>query len=127
MSEKNQKINSVDNIPGSRDDSQKKGSRIRLRGVIIGLVLALVICAVTPFNNLYRQSTPLGGGHFPLAPFFILMVLTFLVAVVGKVLRAHALLTGRELLVAWVLMVLVSGVAFTGLVRTFFINELSGI
>lgn len=122
MNEKNQKINNTDNTPESRDDSPKKGSRIRLRGVILGLVLALVICAVTPFNNLYRQSTPLGGGHFPLAPFFILMVLTFLVSIAGKLLRARTLLTGRELLVAWVLMVLVSGIASTGLVRTFFIN-----
>jgi hypothetical protein len=122
LTEKNQDVNSTDIIPDSPDDSGKRGSRIRLRGIIIGLVLALLICAITPFNNLYRQSTPLGGGHFPLAPFFIMMVLTFLVAMVGKVLRGRAWLTGRELLVAWVLMVLVSGIAYTGLVRTFFIN-----
>jgi hypothetical protein len=31
-------------------------------------------------------------------------------------------MTGKELLIAWILMVLVSGIAYTGLVRTFFIN-----
>jgi len=122
LSEINQKRDGIDPTPDSPDDSSKGGSRIRWRGILLGLGLALVICAVTPFNNLYRQSTPLGGGHFPLAPFFIMMVLTFLVALTGKLLRGRAWLTGRELLVAWVLMVLVSGIAYTGLARTFFIN-----
>ena len=124
MNEISQKKEGIDLAPDSRgrDDSIKKGSRIRLRGILLGLVLALIICAITPFNNLYRQSTPLGGGHFPLAPFFILMVITFLVHLVGKLLKGRSWLTGRELLLAWVLMVLVSGIAYTGLVRTFFIN-----
>ncbi len=104
------------------DVSEQRGDSIRLRAVLVGLVLAVTICAITPFNNVYRQSTPLGGGHFPLAPFFILMWMTFLVAFIGKVFRGRAWLTGKELLVAWVLMVLVSGIAYTGLVRTFFIN-----
>lgn len=110
--------------PGSHqeEDSGRTGSVIRLRAILLGLVLALAVCAVTPFNNLYRQSTPLGGGHFPLAPFFILMCLTILAAFLGKFWRRRVLLTGRELLVAWIIMVLVSGFAYTGLVRTFFIN-----
>ena len=36
--------------------------------------------------------------------------------------RGRGLLTGRELLVMWCLMVLLSGIAWTGLARTFFIN-----
>ena len=124
MNEISQKRGGVDrkSNAGFQDDSGKTGSHIRLRGVIFGLILALIICAITPFNNIYRQSTPLGGGNFPLAPFFILMVMSILVALLGKLLRGSVWLTGRELLVAWVLMVLVSGIAYTGLVRTFFIN-----
>ncbi len=94
----------------------------RFRAVAIGLILAVVICAVTPFNNAYRFATPLGGGHFPLAPFFLLICLTIAAALVGKLLRRSTWLTGKELLVIWVLMMLVSGIAWTGLVRTFFIN-----
>lgn len=95
---------------------------IRPRAILIGLLLATVICALTPFNNVYRQATPLGGGHFPLAPFFILFWLTLLVAAVGRLAGRRVLLSGRELLVVWILMVLVSGIAYTGLARTFFIN-----
>ena len=36
--------------------------------------------------------------------------------------RGRALFTGRELLLAWIQMVLASGIAYTGLARTFFIN-----
>lgn len=86
------------------------------------MFLAIFICAVTPYNNAFLQATPLGGGHFPLAPFFILVWLTLAIAVLKRFFKNRTFLTGRELLVVWMLMVLVSGIAYTGLVRTFFIN-----
>jgi len=96
--------------------------RLRPRAVFLGLVLAMVICALTPFNNAYRQATPLGGGHFPLAPFYILVWLTVLVAAARRIFKKSDLMTGKELLVCWILMVIVSGIPWTGLTRTFFIN-----
>ena len=115
--------------PASIDGSSTKGHDteeivhgIRLRAVLVGLVLAVAISAITPLNNAYHQGTPLGGGHFPLAPFFILMWMTLLVALAGKVFKGRRWLTGKELLIVWTLMALVSGIAYTGLVRTFFIN-----
>ena len=105
-----------------KNDSKTSSTHIRLRAVILGLALALGICLITPFNNTYRQATPLGGGHFPLAPFFILVWLTIILALVGKVFRKRTILTGKELLLVWIQMVIVSGIAYTGLVRTFFIN-----
>ena len=95
---------------------------IRKRAVALGLILGLTVCAVTPLNNLYYGATPLGGGHFPLAPFFVLAWLTVLAALLGKVFRGRTLLSGSDLMVVWMLMVVVSGVAHTGLARTFFIN-----
>jgi hypothetical protein len=105
-------------------DRHQPGSAppVRLRAIVIGSVIALLICALTPFNNTYRQATPLGGGHFPLAPFYILIWLTLVVSLVNHFRKEKPLLSGSELLLAWGLMVLVSGVAYTGLVRTFFIN-----
>ncbi len=95
---------------------------VRRRAVILGLGLGLAICAATPANNLYYGATPLGGGHFPLAPFFVLAWLTLLAAGLGRLLPGRNPLSGTDLLVAWMLMVVVSGVAHTGLARTFFIN-----
>jgi hypothetical protein len=97
-------------------------NRIRLRAIILGLVFGLAICVITPFNNAYSRGTPLGGGHFPLAPFFVLVWLLALSAIVGKRLGNQNLLSGKELLVIWIQMVVASGIAYTGLVRTFFIN-----
>ncbi|MCJ7808844.1 MAG: hypothetical protein MUP26_01155, partial [Desulfobulbaceae bacterium] len=112
---------SVENL-WKGDDIQTTGRRIRLRAVVLGLILSVAICAITPFNNAYRHATPLGGGHFPLAPFVILVWLTVILAVMGKVFKGRNLLTGKELLMAWIQMVIVSGIAYTGLVRTLFIN-----
>ena len=103
-------------------DSNKTGHQIRLRAVVLGLILSIAIVVITPFNNAYRHATPLGGGHFPLAPFFILVWLTVVLAVIGKVFKGRALFSGKELLMAWIQMVIVSGIAYTGLVRTLFIN-----
>jgi hypothetical protein len=110
-------------VPGDRvGQSDQSGIPIRFRAVIVGLILAVIICAITPFNNTYRQGTPLGGGHFPLAPFFILFWMTLLIAFIGHVFKGRSLLSAKELLFTWILTVLGSGIAYTGLVRTFFLN-----
>jgi hypothetical protein len=95
---------------------------VRLRAVVIGLILVAVMCALTPYNNVLRQATPLGGGHFPLAPFVALLALTVLVTLLGKIISGRPVLSGKELLLAWAMMALGSGIAYTGLVRTFLIN-----
>ncbi len=95
---------------------------IRPRALIGGLLTGVVLCAVTPFADSYLKTTPLAGGHFPLAAFFVFIVSAVLLALVAKISRRAPLLSGMELLTAWALMVVVSGIGFTGLVRTFFIN-----
>jgi hypothetical protein len=99
-----------------------KQSLLRPRAIFLGLLLAVAICLLTPFNNAFRQATPLGGGHFPLAPFFIFFWLTLAMAGSARLFKRPPWLNGKELLFVWILMVLVSGLAYTGLVRTFFIN-----
>ena len=108
---------------GTQDHVNRDGSPqgVRLRAIIVGMVLAVAICAITPFNNAYRNATPLGGGHFPLAPFFILAWLTVFTVLARKMFKGRIFLTGNELLLRRS-DGHVSGIAYTGLVRTFFIN-----
>ena len=106
----------------SAESHSPPGRPIRMRALLIGFCLAVVICAVTPFNNVYRGATPLGGGHFPLAPFYILVWMTIILALIQGAFKKWRLMTGRELLVSWILMVLASGIAYTGLARTIYIN-----
>ena len=95
---------------------------IRPRALLSGMLSGLAICAVTPFANSYLKTTPLAGGHFPLAAFFVFFASAVVLALVARISRRAPLLSGMELLTAWALMIVVSGIGFTGLVRTFFIN-----
>ena len=102
--------------------SQQQPPLIRLRAPLLGIILAIGICVVTPYNNIYLQATPLGGGHFPLAPFVIFLLLTVLITILAKIFKPLGFLSGIELLVVWIEMVIGSGIAYTGLARTFLIN-----
>jgi hypothetical protein len=95
---------------------------IRLRAPLLGLLLAIAICLLTPYNNIYLRATPLGGGHFPLAPFFIFLLLAICISLVARIFRSSLLLTGPELLIIWIEMVVGSGIAYTGFARTFLVN-----
>ncbi len=101
---------------------EKHVHKVRLRAIIIGLVFGVGICLLTPINNIYQQATPLGGGHFPLAPFFIFFLLSLLTALLGRISGRQYLLGGFELIVIWIQMVIASGIAYTGFARTFLIN-----
>lgn len=108
--------------PAAEKKFRSAPAGIRWRAVLVGAFLALAICILTPFNNAYRQGTPLGGGHFPLAPFYLFFWMMILTALISRAFKGWRLFTGKELLVTWALMVLLSGIAWTGLARTFFIN-----
>jgi len=95
---------------------------IRLRAGVIGILLAAGICLLTPYNNIYMQATPLGGGHFPLAPFFVFILLAICITIVSRLFKSSLLLNGSELLIIWIEMVIGSGIAYTGFARTFLIN-----
>ncbi len=97
-------------------------SRIRFRAPLLGLIFAILICVLTPYNNIYLQATPLGGGHFPLAPFFIFLILTILSVSIGKIPKLSSPFTGAELLIIWIQAIIGSGIAYTGFARTFLIN-----
>jgi len=120
MTENQQPATNEESLPTYGE--KKSGQKIRLRAILLGALFALAICLITPFNNAYRQATPLAGGHFPLAPFYILVWLMILTAFLRMIFKGRNLITGKELLVSWALMVLLSGIAWTGLARTFFIN-----
>ncbi|BHH84409.1 DUF6785 family protein [Desulforhopalus sp. 52FAK] len=95
---------------------------IRWRAPIVGMLFAVAICLLTPYNNIYLRATPLGGGHFPLAPFFIFLLLAVLVTIICRIFTSPLLLNGPELLIVWIEMVIGSGIAYTGFARTFLIN-----
>lgn len=95
---------------------------IRLRAVLAGLVLGLLLCIFSPYNNAYLNNTQLGGGHFPMAPFFIIAWLLVFVSLIAQITRQKPLFNGLELMVVWLMMVLGTAIGWSGLMETFFIN-----
>lgn len=99
-----------------------RGRGLRWPALLLGLLLGLGLCAVTPWHNAYRQGPPLAGGHFPLAPFFVSFVLAVGAALLAKARRRGPILSGAEHLAIWAIMTVVSGFGWTGLARTFLVN-----
>jgi hypothetical protein len=96
--------------------------RLRFPAILIGLVLVVFLCAFTPHNNILLQNSPLAGGHFPLASFGCLLLL---IAVVNPLLTRIRPGLGfhlHELLLIWSMVTVATGIAYTGLLRTFIIN-----
>ncbi len=97
-------------------------NRLRWPAVLVGLVLACLCGAFTPYNNIRLQNSPLAGGHFPLAAFICFLFLLILVnPLLGKV-RRHWRLHSEELLLVWCMVTVATGVAYTGFMRTFILN-----
>lgn len=96
--------------------------QLRLRALITGLVMGLALCIFTPLNNTILHNTPMGGGHFPLAPFFIIAWMFVFDAIAARFSNREPLFSGMELLVIWLMMVLFSAIGYAGLTETFFVN-----
>lgn len=96
--------------------------RLRLRALITGLIMGLALCVFTPYNNTILHNTPMGGGHFPLAPFFIVAWMFVFDALASRLSRRPPFFSGVELLTIWLMMVLFSAIGFAGLTETFFVN-----
>jgi hypothetical protein len=99
-----------------------KNTPIRISALITGLIFVVLLCAFTPYNNVKLQNSPLGGGHFPLASFgcllFLLIILNPVLSLMNRNWRFHL----HEVLLVWSMVTVATGVAYTGLMRTFVIN-----
>lgn len=97
-------------------------TRIRWPAFITGLFSVALCCAFSPYNNIKLQNSPLAGGHFPLASFgcllFLLAIVNPLLSLFRKEWRFHF----HELLLIWSMVTVATGIAHTGLMRTFIIN-----
>jgi len=84
--------------------------------------MGLGLCVFTPYNSTILHNTPMGGGHFPLAPFFIVTWMFVIDAFASRLTRRPPVFSGVELLVIWLMMVLFTAIGFAGLTETFFVN-----
>ncbi len=92
---------------------------VTLRAVLLGLIGAILLCAITPYNDYKIGATYLAGNQFPVGAIFALLLLC---APVNALLRAVApkrVFSRGELLTIWTLMLVASGLPSSGLMRFF--------
>ncbi|MCU0588840.1 MAG: hypothetical protein MUF52_11880 [Syntrophobacteraceae bacterium] len=97
-------------------------TRLRWHAVITGLVLVVLVSALTPYNNIKIHNSPLSGGHFPLIALICLLFLLVIVNPVLSLFNRAWRFQKQELFLIWSMVTVASGIAFTGLMRTFIIN-----
>ncbi len=99
-----------------------KELQIRFPALIVGLIFVFLSCIFTPYNNIRLQNSPVAGGHFPLASFaclfLTLVVINPILSRLNRKWRFHF----HELLLMWAMVTVGTGIAYTGLMRTFIIN-----
>jgi hypothetical protein len=96
-----------------------KGRPVTARSVLIGLLGAALLCAITPYNDYKIGATYLAGNQFPVGAVFALLVLA---APINALLRRFApakAFSGAELLTIWTLMLVASGLPSSGMMRFF--------
>ena len=87
------------------------------RALVIGIALAVLECLIAPYNDFVIRNTFLAGGHFPLAPFFVLTVLALVVNSILRFLHPKLALSSQELVVIWCIMIAVAGIPSSGMMR----------
>jgi hypothetical protein len=92
------------------------GRGITRRSIVVGFVLACLLCAVTPYNDYVVENTFLAGNHFPVGAVAVLLLLSALNLLVRRF-RGRAFLSGRELSVIYLLTMVTSGIPSSGLLR----------
>ena len=101
----------------SESEKQRTHTGISSRAVAIGLACAALECLVAPYNDYVIRSVFLAGGHFPVAPFFVLTILTLVVNTILRGINPKLSLSPRELITIWCIMAAASGIPSTGMMR----------
>ena len=89
---------------------------ITWRSVSLGLLLAGALNAVTPYNDYGLGNTYVAGNHFPIGAVFVLLVLSLVNFLVYRR-RGRGLLSGREVAVVYIIIMVTSGIPSSGLLR----------
>jgi len=92
--------------------------RVTPRAFLIGLVLALVICAVLPYNDYFVGATFLSGNWFPIGGVAALLLLVLFVNPALLFLKRPTLVfSPAEIITIWAMIVVVAGIPSSGLMR----------
>ena len=87
------------------------------RAVLIGLACAATECLLAPYNDYVIRNIFLAGGHFPVAPFFVLTIFVLGINVLLKRFYPAAAFSPGELVTIWCIMLAPAGIPSSGMMR----------
>lgn len=104
--------------PPSISHPAASAGRVTPRAVCLGLICALLVCAITPYNDYLVAATYLSGNFFPLGA---LAAVLFIVLLVNPILHAlrqpsRAFAPG-EIMTVWAMVIVAAGIPSSGLMR----------
>lgn len=101
-------------------DKPARVSFVTKRAFALGLILGLIFCAITPYNDYYVAATYLSGDFFPIDA---LVGVLLLVLVVNPLLilcgQRRLIWTAAEVITVWTMVLVVAGIPSSGLMRYF--------
>ena len=96
-------------MAGPTLDKTARHGGVTLRAILVAVVAVAFLSILNPYNDEYRHNTLLAGNHFPIAPFFLLFVLTLgvngVLALLSRLVGRRLTFHPKELLVIWLLTV----------------------
>ena len=96
----------------------RAGRPVTPRAVLTGLLCALLVCGVTPYNDYAVAATYLSGNFFPIGALAAVLLLVLAVNPVLITLgRRHKAFTPGEILTVWAMVITAAGIPSSGLMR----------
>ncbi len=102
---------------GRESETPKIYADVSFRAVMIGLCCAVAECLIAPYNDYVIRGIFLAGGHFPVAPFFVLTILSLIVNTILRRINPKFALSSQELITVWCIMIAAAGIPSTGMMR----------
>jgi hypothetical protein len=90
---------------------------VSARAVTLGIICAVLLCAVTPYNDFKVGATYLAGNQFPIGALFVLLVLALGVNPLLRRFAPTRTFHRGELLTVWILILVASGLPSSGMMR----------
>jgi hypothetical protein len=115
----------VDNLDqGSPDtadlpsESRSGLKNVTPRAFALGLLFALLICAILPYNDYFIGATFLSGNFLPVGSIFAILLMAMVVnpALIAMK-RRDRIFTFPEIITIWAMIVVVAGIPSSGLMR----------
>ena len=110
----------MNGFPDSSPETKSAANRsVTPRAVVIGLVGAVALCVLTPYNDYKIAATALAGNQFPVGAIFMLLLLAAPVNGTLGAIAPRYRFSRSEMLTVWTLMLVASGLPSSGMMRFF--------